>query len=55
MTERTEKEWERLDAIFKMALEKYPHSKFALHYLWNNAIADGQKTYKPPPAPPVSS
>lgn len=48
-----EPDWDRLNAIFQEALEKYPHSKFALHYLWNNAIATGPKSFKPPPAPPL--
>lgn len=48
------KDWDRLDAIFREALEKYPHSKFALHYLWNNAIATGPESFKPPPTPPLS-
>jgi hypothetical protein len=49
-----EKEWKRLNAVFHEALDRYPHSKFALHWLWNNAIATGPESYKPPPAPPVS-
>jgi len=50
----TDKDWDRLNAIFQEALEKYPHSKFALHYLWNSAIATGPESFKPPPAPPLS-
>jgi hypothetical protein len=48
------KDWDRLNAIFQEALEKYPYSKFALHYLWNSAIATGPESFKPPPAPPPS-
>jgi hypothetical protein len=50
----TTKDWDRLNAIFDEALEKYPHSKFALHHLWNAAISTGPETYKPPPPPPLS-
>lgn len=50
-----EPDWDRLNAIFQEALKKYPYSKFALHYLWNNAIADGPESFKPPPAPPFSN
>lgn len=53
MSGRTAQDWERLDAIFREALEKYPYSKFALHHLWNTAIATGPETLKPPPAPPL--
>jgi hypothetical protein len=49
-----EPDWDRLNAIFEEALEKYPHSKFALHYLWNSAISTGPETYKAPPPPPFS-
>ena len=49
-----EKEWIRLNAVFHEALQRYPHSQFALHWLWNNAIATGPESHKAPPAPPVS-
>lgn len=48
------KRWERLNHIFELALEKYPYSQHALHWLWNHAIADSAETMKKPPAPPVS-
>lgn len=54
MSKEKPKEIARLNAIFDEALERYPHSKFALHWLWNNAIATGPESHKPPPAPPVS-
>lgn len=53
MNEDTKK-WERLNHIFETALEKYPHSQHALHWLWNHAIADSAETMKPPPPPPMN-
>jgi hypothetical protein len=38
-TADAEREWERLNAVFHKALQEYPYSQHALHYLWNNTIA----------------
>lgn len=55
MSTDAEKEWDRLNAVFHEALKRYPHSQFALHWLWNNAIATGPESFKPPPAPPLTN
>jgi hypothetical protein len=38
-TADAEREWTRLNDVFHKALQQYPYSQHALHYLWNNTIA----------------
>jgi len=48
-----EAEWMRLNAVFHKALDTYPGSWHALHYLWNEAIATDPKQKRELPRPLV--